>query len=109
MKDNPQPINIPQENSNEVIEQTEESQDLFILAGSANNSFWGIEDLDPITEAIRHEILQKQRGILREYIAWNHDVTVDNYDDQEFAEYLKNVNNRVIIDQAFLGCVNISK
>ncbi|WP_341756145.1 MULTISPECIES: Sca4 family protein [unclassified Candidatus Tisiphia] len=102
MKDNPQPINSPQENSNEVIEQTEESQDLFILAGSASSSFGGIEDLDPITEAIRHEILQKQRGILREYIAQYYDITVIDYDDQKLAEYLKNVNNRVIIDQAFL-------
>ncbi len=97
MKDNSQPTNIPHEDSNEVIEQTEESQDLFILA----NSSLGIEELDPITEAIRQEILQKQRDILREYIAKNHDVTVIDYDNQEFAEYLKNVNNRAIIDQAF--------
>ncbi|WP_425363593.1 Sca4 family protein [Candidatus Tisiphia endosymbiont of Hybos culiciformis] len=104
MKDKPPlltPNNIPQENSNEVIEQTEESQDLFILTDSANGSFLGIEELDPITEAIRQEILQKQRDILREYISQNHDATVAGYEDKEFAEYLKNVNNRAIIDQAF--------
>ncbi|MCC8399511.1 MAG: Sca4 family protein [Rickettsia endosymbiont of Platyusa sonomae] len=97
MKDNTQPTNVLEENSNEVTEQIEESQDLVVLAGSA----FGIEELDPITKAIRQEILQKQRDILREYIAQNHDVTVTNYDDQEFAEYLKNVNNRAIIYQAF--------
>ncbi|WP_425362684.1 Sca4 family protein [Candidatus Tisiphia endosymbiont of Hybos culiciformis] len=97
MKDNPQPTNILQEDSNEVVEQIEESQDLFILADSS----LGIEELDPITEAIRQEILQKQRDILREYISQNHDATVAGYEDKEFAEYLKNVNNRAIIDQAF--------
>ncbi|MCC8372295.1 MAG: Sca4 family protein, partial [Rickettsia endosymbiont of Pseudomimeciton antennatum] len=101
MKDNTQPTNVLEENSNEVTEQIEESQDLIILSGSASSSFLDIDDLDPITKAIRQEILQKQRDILREYIAQNHDLTVTNYDDQEFVEYLKNINNRAIIDQAF--------
>ncbi|MCC8398615.1 MAG: hypothetical protein LN569_04950, partial [Rickettsia endosymbiont of Labidopullus appendiculatus] len=65
MKDNTQPTNILEENSNEVIEQIEESQDLIILSGSASSSFLDIDDLDPITKAIRQEILQKQRDILR--------------------------------------------
>ncbi len=88
----------------EIIEQQEESQDLVILANSdSSSSFIGIEEeLDPITEAIRQEILLKQRDILRKYIAENLDLTVNHCDDQEFAHYLKNVNNRVIVNQAFL-------
>ncbi|UCM85958.1 MAG: Sca4 family protein [Rickettsia endosymbiont of Culicoides impunctatus] len=101
MKDNTQPTNILEENSNEVTEQIEEAQDLVVLTNSVSSNFLDIDDLYPITKAIRQEILQKQRDILREYIAQNHDLTVTNYDDQEFAEYLKNVNNRPIIDQAF--------
>ncbi|WP_425361514.1 Sca4 family protein [Candidatus Tisiphia endosymbiont of Ceraclea dissimilis] len=101
MKDNTQPTNVLEENSNEVTEQIEESQDLVVLTNSVSSNFLDVDDLDPITQAIRQEILQKQRDILREYIAQNHDLTVTNYDDQEFAEYLKNVNNRPIIDQAF--------
>ncbi|MCC8371757.1 MAG: Sca4 family protein, partial [Rickettsia endosymbiont of Pseudomimeciton antennatum] len=100
MKDNTQPTNVLEENSNEVTEQIEESQDLVVLTNSVSSGFF-IEEVDPITKAIRQEILKKQRDILREYIAQNHDLTVTNYDDQEFAEYLKNVNNRAIIDQAF--------
>ncbi|MCC8397936.1 MAG: hypothetical protein LN569_01220, partial [Rickettsia endosymbiont of Labidopullus appendiculatus] len=65
MKDNTQPTNVLEENSNEVTEQIEESQDLIILSGSASSSFLDIDDLDPITKAIRQEILQKQRDILR--------------------------------------------
>lgn len=105
MKDNPQPVNIPQENSNEVIEQIEEAQDLATLTNSvSSSSFFGIEEeLDPITQAIRQEILQKQLHILKDYIAANLDVTVSYHDDQKFAEYLKNVNNRAIINQAFLN------
>lgn len=88
----------------EIIEQQEEAQDLVILANSdSSSSFIGIEEeLDPITEAIRQEILQKQRNILRKYIAENLDLTVNHYDDQEFANYLRNVDNRVIVNQVFL-------
>ncbi|WP_341751267.1 MULTISPECIES: Sca4 family protein [unclassified Candidatus Tisiphia] len=104
MKDNPQLSNILEENITEVIEPTEEAQDLVTLTNSVSSSrFFGIEEeLDPITQAIRQEILQKQRNILKDYIAANLDVTVNYHDDQEFAEYLKNVNNRAIINQAFL-------
>ncbi|UCM93061.1 MAG: Sca4 family protein [Rickettsia endosymbiont of Cimex lectularius] len=100
MKDNPQLSNIT-----EVIEPTEEAQDLVTLTNSvSSSSFFGIEEeLDPITQAIRQEILQKQRNILKDYIAANLDVTVNYHDDQKFAEYLKNVNNRAIINQAFLN------
>jgi hypothetical protein len=84
-------------------EQLEEAQDLVILADSVSSaSFIGTEEeLDPITQAIRQEILQKQRNILKEYIAHHLDATVDGYDDQEFVKYLKNVNNCSIINQAF--------
>jgi hypothetical protein len=104
MKDNPQLSNILEENITEVIEPTEEAQDLVILANSVNSSssFGIVEELDPITQAIRQEILQKQRNILKNYIAANLDVTVNYHDDQEFIKYLKNVNNRSIINQAFL-------
>ncbi|WP_341757475.1 Sca4 family protein [Candidatus Tisiphia endosymbiont of Ditula angustiorana] len=105
MKDNPQPTNIPQGDSNEVIEQIEEAQDLVVLANSvSSSSFFGKkEELDPITEAIRQEILKKQRNILKDYIAANLDVTVHYHDDQEFVKYLRNVNNSAIINQAFLN------
>ncbi|WP_341761811.1 Sca4 family protein [Candidatus Tisiphia endosymbiont of Thecophora atra] len=103
MKDNPQLSNILEENITEVIEPTEEAQDLVTLTNSvSSSSFFGIEEeLDPITQAIRQEILQKQRNILKDYIAANLDVTVNYHDDQEFVKYLKNVNNRAIINQAF--------
>ncbi|WP_250311828.1 Sca4 family protein [Rickettsia endosymbiont of Oedothorax gibbosus] len=101
MKDNTQPTNVLEENSNEVTEQIEEAQDLVVLTNSVSSSFLDTEELDPITKAIRQEILKKQRNILKEYIVKNHDLTVIDYDDQEFAEYLKNINNRAIIDQAF--------
>ena len=57
MKDKPQlltPTNIPQEDSNEVVEQIEESQDLFILADSS----LGIEGL----ELVRKLKLRYDRG-----------------------------------------------
>jgi hypothetical protein len=51
-----------EENITEVIEPTEEAQDLVTLTNSvSSSSFFGIEEeLDPITQAIRQEILQKQ-------------------------------------------------
>lgn len=53
-----------------IEEQLEEAQDLVILADSVSSaSFIGTEEeLDPITQAIRQEILQKQHNILKEYI-----------------------------------------
>ncbi|WP_425362231.1 hypothetical protein [Candidatus Tisiphia endosymbiont of Mystacides longicornis] len=45
MKDNTQPTNVLEENSNEVTEQIEESQDLVVLTNSVSSSFLGIDDL----------------------------------------------------------------
>lgn len=90
---------------NEIIDQQQEAQDSVFLSDSINianvNNLIDEEELDPITKAIRQEILQKQRNILKEYISENLDPVIDKYEDQEFINYLRNINNRVIIDQAF--------
>lgn len=97
--------NVLEENTSEIIERQEEAQDIVILANSdSSSSFIGIEEeIDPITKAIRQEILLKQRNILKAYITENFDSTVDKHDNQEFVNYLKNVNNQVIINQVFLA------
>ncbi|WP_341763561.1 Sca4 family protein [Candidatus Tisiphia endosymbiont of Beris chalybata] len=78
----------------EITEQIEEAQDSILTNIE--------EELDPITKAIRQEILLRQFNILKNYIAGNLDATVDKYDDQEFNNYLKNINNREIVNQIFL-------
>ncbi|WP_347938811.1 Sca4 family spreading effector [Rickettsia oklahomensis] len=62
------------------------------------------QTLDPITEAIRKEILEKQRDILREYFTNTNPELAEQIkeeEDKKFRVFLSNPDNRVLLDQAF--------
>ena len=63
------------------------------------------QTLDPITEAIRKDILEKQRDILREYfINTNPELAAQiakEEEDKKLRAFLSNPDNRGLIDKAF--------
>ncbi|MCX4083938.1 Sca4 family spreading effector [Rickettsia hoogstraalii] len=60
---------------------------------------------DPITEAIRREILEKQRDILREYFANTNPELAEQIakeeEDRKFRAFLSNQDNQGLINKAF--------
>ncbi|MCC8369375.1 MAG: Sca4 family spreading effector, partial [Rickettsia endosymbiont of Oxypoda opaca] len=82
--------------------QTISTPELNALSASVSSE----EAVDPITKAIREEILQKQRDILREYLADSknlenlkleeqaHKILIEQIkDDEKFREFLKNLKD----------------
>ncbi|MEY4463246.1 MAG: Cell surface antigen [Pseudomonadota bacterium] len=63
------------------------------------------QTLDPITEAIRKEILEKQRDILREYFANTNPELAEQIakeeEDKKFRAFLSNPDNQGLINKAF--------
>ncbi|HJD60135.1 MAG TPA: Sca4 family spreading effector [Rickettsia endosymbiont of Omalisus fontisbellaquei] len=63
------------------------------------------QTLDPITEAIRKEILEKQRDILREYFANINPELAEQIakeeEDKKFRAFLSNPDNQGLVNKAF--------
>ncbi|WP_341786766.1 Sca4 family spreading effector [Rickettsia endosymbiont of Cantharis rufa] len=63
------------------------------------------QTLDPITEAIRKEILEKQRDILREYFANTNPELAEQIakeeEDKKFHTFLSNPDNQGLVNKAF--------
>ncbi|AGJ01853.1 Sca4 family spreading effector [Rickettsia prowazekii] len=71
----------------------------------SNNRPHGDHKSDPITEAIRKEILEKQRDILREYFVNTNPELAEQIakeeDDRKFRAFLSNQDNYALINKAF--------
>ncbi|AAU03957.1 Sca4 family spreading effector [Rickettsia typhi] len=85
-----------------VASSSQSTPSISVLSNSLPH---GDQKSDPITEAIRKEILEKQRDILREYLAnTNPELAAQiakEEDDKKFRAFLSNQDNYALINKAF--------